>query len=215
MRLNIVRAEYDRKNNRVVALEDDEGRVRYTGESYELGAPTEWVPVIAVYPPGYTARFSSLLHGPSKHGIAKESIRYTYDSDSNQVLMEFPEADFSPSQQREALRTIAKDTARYELSKTDWYVIRQIETGKPIPSSVVAEREALRSKADNYLEEIDTLPDASLAEYNITFDSDEPGRPVKDEPAPKGADGREWITDATAPGQEGSPISPVDTGELK
>ena len=45
----------------------------------------------------------------------------------------------------EALRQV--NAARRTLAETDWYVIRQLETGKPIPAHVSAARADARKKA--------------------------------------------------------------------
>lgn len=39
------------------------------------------------------------------------------------------------------------NAARRTLAETDWYVIRQIETGQPIPASIAAARADARQKA--------------------------------------------------------------------
>lgn len=45
----------------------------------------------------------------------------------------------------EALRQA--NAARRTLAETDWYVIRQTETGQPIPASIAAARAEARKKA--------------------------------------------------------------------
>ena len=47
--------------------------------------------------------------------------------------------------EEEALRQA--NAARRTLAETDWYVIRQIETGQPIPAHVSAARAEARKKA--------------------------------------------------------------------
>ena len=49
------------------------------------------------------------------------------------------------AEQAEADREIAR---RY-LAETDWYVTRQIETGKPIPKDVAQKRDAARQVASS------------------------------------------------------------------
>ncbi len=44
--------------------------------------------------------------------------------------------------------TEIKQQAGSKLSQTDWYVTRQVETGKPIPESIVAERELIRTRSN-------------------------------------------------------------------
>lgn len=53
------------------------------------------------------------------------------------------EADFMP--EREA-RFAAAEARRY-LAETDWYVIREMETGDPIPGDIRAAREEARQTA--------------------------------------------------------------------
>jgi len=47
--------------------------------------------------------------------------------------------------EQEALRQA--NAARRILAETDWYVIRQIETGQPIPANISAARAEARQKA--------------------------------------------------------------------
>ena len=47
--------------------------------------------------------------------------------------------------EEEALRQA--NTARRTLAETDWYVIRQIETGQPVPANITAARAEARKKA--------------------------------------------------------------------
>lgn len=47
--------------------------------------------------------------------------------------------------EEEALRQA--NAARRSLADTDWYVIRQLETGQPIPASITADRADARNKA--------------------------------------------------------------------
>ena len=41
-----------------------------------------------------------------------------------------------------------------KLSQTDWYVTRQVETGKPIPETIVAERELIRNRSNELEAEV-------------------------------------------------------------
>ena len=40
-----------------------------------------------------------------------------------------------------------REAARRYLAETDWYVTRQIETGKPIPKQIAEKRDAARQAA--------------------------------------------------------------------
>ena len=48
----------------------------------------------------------------------------------------------------ETARTERNDTARAYLRETDWYIIRNVETGARIPNEVVERRAAERLKVD-------------------------------------------------------------------
>ena len=43
------------------------------------------------------------------------------------------------------------------LSETDWYIVRQLETGKEIPQDVLNERERIRNKSEVIEQEISEL----------------------------------------------------------
>lgn len=47
-------------------------------------------------------------------------------------------------EEQEALRQA--NAARRTLAETDWYVIRQLETGQPIPAQITRDRAAARSR---------------------------------------------------------------------
>jgi len=47
----------------------------------------------------------------------------------------------------EVLELEAKQTAKMKLSETDWYVIRSIETGKPVPDDILQLRASIRENA--------------------------------------------------------------------
>ena len=50
-----------------------------------------------------------------------------------------------------------KATTGYKLSKTDWYIIREADSGKATPDSVRGERAALRTNSDSIEAEINAL----------------------------------------------------------
>lgn len=197
-------AKYDKTNNLVVSLRSADGREMRTHNPIILGAETEWVPTVVQYPEGYDPKFHGLMQA--------DSMEFAYNAEQNVVEVRFPNADFSPASIRKALKAMAKDAAGFALAPTDWYVIRSAETGKPIPQDVKAERDRIRQKADSYDSQIGTLPDTGLSDFVITY-GNEPGQPPTPPVIPKGADGREWVTDATHPSQEGNPVKPVDEVE--
>lgn len=200
-------AEYDHKTNRILALKTATGEVHSTGAQRVLGAKTEWVRVETILPEGYDPQFHSLLYVAPHRG--QDPLRYTYDPDGNRVVVEFPYADFSVEAMRERLRRQAKESAHTALMETDWYVIRQVETGVPIPEDIKAVRESIRQRADTMEGEIRTLSATEIGEYDMTL----PPTLMEDEPPPPGGDGSEWRTDATEPGQKGSPVRPVEPYE--
>ena len=200
-----IEAEYDHDNNRVVTLKTARDTLQTTHNPRVLGAKTEWVQVETRYPEGYDPRFDSLLN------IGQ--LSFTYDPKKNMVIVEFPEADFSVDAVRRTLRDMINQQANNELRNTDWYVIRKMETGKPIPADVSATRDGVRAKANRYTAELASAPDSELNSFSVSF-GEEPQKPATtEEPVAKGGDGKEWRTDATAPGQEGNPIHPVEEAE--
>ena len=50
------------------------------------------------------------------------------------------------NQQKQELKKILKQQQYEELLPTDWYVVRLIETGIPIPEEILQQRQALREK---------------------------------------------------------------------
>ena len=195
-----MRAEYDRANNRVVALEMDDGRISSTHNPRVLGAETEWLPVVVVYPDGYDQRFNNLL---SPH-----EVEYRFDNE--RIEVHYPKADFSPAAIRMTVESSISNAAKGLLSATDWYFVRQLDTGEPVPAEVSAERQRIRARVSELKAELSSVPDAEIASWRYTFDGDEPGRVgAQAERMVRGADGREWVTDAKAPGEQGRPIEPV------
>lgn len=201
-----MRAEYDRTNDRVVAVETDDGRITPTHNPRVLGATTEWLPAEVHYPTGYEARFQNLLGNVTQ---------YALNDAGNVVVVSFPEADFSPAALRGALREGVDIAAQRALGRTDWAVIRKVETNEPIPGEIVGERRAHRARAAELKAQIAALADKDVPAFDFTFDTDTPGRPAPRAAAAsvKGGDGREWVTDATAPGEHGEPVRPIDADE--
>ena len=194
-----MRAEYDHENNRVVALETDDGRITGTNSPRVLGAPTEWIGVDIVYPDGYDARFNSLLRAVS--------VEYAYDAQNNRITVQYPDADFSPEAIRARLFAMVKNAAGSALGETDWYVVREMETETPMPSEVKARRAELRSMTDAYEAEIAQIADEDLNNWTFAFDGevDAKAAPSVAGPVP-GGDGKPWVTDATKPDQEGKQV---------
>lgn len=200
-----MRAEYDHTNNRVVQVETDDGRKIPTYEARVLGSETEWLPVQVEYPVGYEARFHTLLN--------PDNIRYDYDEEQARVIVRYPEADFSAEAIRANLAQMIRDRVKIMLGETDWAIVRSVETGKSVPDDISSEREMLRGRADSLLAALDNTADEDLVNFDFTFDYDEPGRVYATSVVVEGADGREWITTATHPGEEGDPVRPAEDDE--
>lgn len=200
-----IRGEFDHTNHRVVALETAYGEIHSTNQPRVLGATTEWYPTEIRLPEGYNDRLPFLLH--------EDSTRYDFDPEKQVIVIEYPDADFSPRAIRAALVDLAKHAANYELAKTDWYVIRMQETGKDIPESIRQRRQEIRDKSQRYEREIAKASVKDLNDFTITYGLEE-GDLEKPEPEmPPGGDGSLWITDATSPDQEGKPVKPAEEKE--
>ena len=198
-----MRAEYDHNNNRVVAIENDNGQVTTTTTARVLGAETEWVPARIEYPEGYDQRFNSLLN--------PMQVRYDYEAATNEVVIRYPEADYSPAAIRQELVSMIKSAARQMLNMTDWVIIRSFETGEEAPDDIRSQRAAIRSRSEEFEEQLKSVADADLTSFTFSFDTEAPNDDPRPEPEPvKGADGREWVTDASSPEQEGNPVQPIE-----
>ena len=203
-----MRAEYDHDNNRVIAVENESGRVTATQSARVLGGSTEWVPARIEYPEGYDQRFMSLLR--------PLSVRYDYDADTNEVVVRYPDADFSSEAIREELRQMIRGAARQVLNQSDWYIVRSVETGAPIPDQVREERDGVRRRVDEFERELEHTADDRLHDFSFTFTTDIPNhnaRPKAERP-PANGDGSLWVTDATHPGEQGKPVRPARPDEV-
>jgi hypothetical protein len=75
---------------------------------------------------------------------------YTYDvieTPIKQTLSELKESKISD----------LKSLVGYELSQTDWYIIREADSGEATPTEIRGERAALRTKSDTIEAEINAL----------------------------------------------------------
>lgn len=199
--MEYVEAEYDHENNVVVALRSSDGREVLTHNARVLGAPTEWLPTQTVYPAGYDSRFNGLLHS--------DQLMFAHDEDRGVIRVEFPQADFSPGAIRQELIRKSNMMANKILQETDFYVIRQVDTGKPMPTEIAQTRSAVRAKSDDYARQIAAASEEELLHIKVTYGT-EPGQPTPSPKPVRGADGRLWVTDATHPDQQGNPIEPVE-----
>lgn len=202
-----MRAEYDYTNNRIVAIEQDNGRVAATNNPRVLGARTEWLPVSVVYPDGYDERFMGLLHA--------DSVEYQHDADKNIVIVKYPDADFSADAIRAQLIEASKLMAKNELNLTDWVIVKAMETGTPVPQDIADARAKIRQKSNEMEQSVRDADDADLSDMNVTFGpvpTAEQSPPVD---AVEGGDGSEWVTNATAPGEEGKQVRPAKPNEVR
>lgn len=69
-----------------------------------------------------------------------------------------------------------KEDARDVLQKTDWYVIREVETGKSHPQSVTDHRTKVRSLATQFEDDVNAL-ETMLQVQNYSFTYPEPPEP--------------------------------------
>lgn len=194
-----VRAEYDRANNRIVALEAMSGDVYSTDTPRVLGAETEWLNVDVRYPEDYHPNYPYLLK--------RQYTAYSYDEDRNVVVVSYPESDFSPEAVRAAMEAMINDTAKSLLGNTDWAIVRQAETGKSIPPEIIAERQSIRDRATKMKADLRALRDAELDSFEVMWTDGESSTP--EQHVAPGGDGSEWVTDATTPDQKGKPQRPA------
>jgi hypothetical protein len=68
-----------------------------------------------------------------------------------EVVESITQEEIDAQAEQEVQNVINKQKAEQhaELSKTDWYVIRQLETGVDIPENILLERQAIRDKYNN------------------------------------------------------------------
>ena len=82
--------------------------------------------------------------------ITAEEHAALLDGQSNGKVIDFDAEGYPfladpPAPTAEQLQAQANTEARAYLASTDWYVIRQQETGEPIPDDVMAERAEARA----------------------------------------------------------------------
>jgi len=97
-----------------------------------------------VVTPTYDARIEELSP------IKLDGDVYTYD------VIEIPIKE-TLTQLKEKKVSDLKSIVGNELSKTDWYIIRNADTGAEIPQSIKDDRAALRIKSDTLEAEINAL----------------------------------------------------------
>lgn len=89
--------------------------------------------------------------------------------DENTLIMRYPDADFSEEAVRGELRRMVNEEANKILQRSDWYVVRQFETGKRIPGDVMRGRQRVRDDVDVASRQIENLKGAALMTYEWEF----------------------------------------------
>ena len=86
------------------------------------------------------------------------------------VQQSFPDADFSVKAVKAELKQLAKRQANQELSLTDWYVLRKVETGEAIPAEVTVVRESVRKHVAWIEKDIDAIKNPrALVDYKWMY----------------------------------------------
>lgn len=116
-----------------------------------------WMPVLNALPEDRIEGHPQLL-GP-------ETYEMDLDYRDDVIIRSWPEADFSPEAFRRYAVDRAKRIARSALAESDWMVIRQVETGVPVPAEVVTAREQLREASDAAVARVDDLAPSEWPEY--------------------------------------------------
>lgn len=109
-------------------------------------------------PEDFIPRFPSLLGSSVFTKMADGRVRQT-----------FPHADFSVSAVRAELVRQLKTAAEQELWRTDWVVVRKMETGKEIPAEIGAMRQKIRDHVGWVVDDLGKTDARSLVEYRWTF----------------------------------------------
>lgn len=152
-------ALWDRDNGLMYAIRRN-GTEMSTGVKRPIGAEPVWLPIIKAYPEDRIPGHPSLL-GPS-----------TFELDPaynpNAVLETYPEADFSPEAFLRAAEDRAHNQATGTLHATDWFVIRQLELGTPIPPAIATARQAVRDAVTDDLERLAGLVPAEYLDFTPT-----------------------------------------------
>jgi len=100
---------------------------------------------------------------------------YQYDSDTGEFTEPTTTTPTLSEAQSDKIDRI-KERANSVLSETDWYVVRQQETGEAIPQSVIDHRAKVRSLSDGFEDDVNNLDTVSeIQEYS--FEYPEPPEP--------------------------------------
>lgn len=131
-----------------------------TGTPRPDDAEPAWLPITFVYPEDMIPGHPQLL------GRAHYEVDPAYDPN---VVMEFyPEADYSPQAFLAYAEDRTRQQARNALGATDWYVIRMMELGTPIPQEILDYRKGVRDAVDVDLARLNELSPAEWPEFAPT-----------------------------------------------
>lgn len=108
-----------------------------TGIPRRPDSRTRWLRVFVEYPDDYLPDFEELL-GPGVYDLNEDGTLRKY----------FPQANYSVDSVRSILLDRVSGMKRDALLETDGYVIREMETGTPMPAEVKSKRDAARKTAD-------------------------------------------------------------------
>ena len=105
------------------------------------------------------------LPGGMSIADTEKSITYTDGQKEYQELIasgvkihpDIGRPQYSKSQTIKILIDKTRNSARTELSETDWYIIRKQETGKEIPQDILNLRSKIREKCDIKIRELESL----------------------------------------------------------
>lgn len=146
-------ALWDEESQQVFALRID-GTEYSTGVPRSEGSTPEWRRVVDALPEDYI---------PGHPHILGRSVFETDDTFAKDVVLRtYPDADYSPQGFKERSAQRVRDRAHQALVDTDWYVVREMEVGKPIPTAIKEARVRVRNAVKK---DLDRLEQAAVAEY--------------------------------------------------
>lgn len=212
----VQQAAVDPKTHAVVAIRNSDGTVQNPYSNLPVVDKIDgvWRPLRVMLPEGYLPDFQHLLGN---------NVAYVFDPDEEIVYRTYPDADFSVEAVKNSKREMANTAAKQYFDRTDWYYIRNMETGKKIPDDVAAERKRIRKRLDEIQNEIEALSEDEVLDYQVsiapvqeTVGGEQPEE-VKEEPeggVAVGGDSRPWITDASSPKEQGNPVRHASNDEV-
>lgn len=102
--------------------------------------------------------------------------RFWWDADTPKALDDVTVDDVTTPGLKSVYKARVKEQAGQLLAATDWYVVRNAETGQAIPASVLTHRSAVRAYSDYLEDEIDAAADhaAFVALFEASTDAGAP-----------------------------------------